>query len=57
MTNKKLLKEIKQELEAWNGERLYYVGRIGEPQIIDYEDGITFEYDELISKIEKELQE
>lgn len=57
MTNKELLKEIKQELEAWNGERLYYVSRIGEPQIIDYEDGITFEYDELISKIEKELQE
>lgn len=57
MTNKELLKEIKQELEIWNGERLYYVSRVGEPQVVDYEDGITFEYDKLIAKIEKELQE
>ena len=57
MTNKELLKEIKEELEEWNGERLYYVDRVGELQIIDYEDGITFEYDELIAKIKKELEE
>ena len=57
MTNKKKIKKIKKELQAWNGERLYYVDRVGEPQIIDYEDGITFKYDELIDKIEKELEE